>query len=68
VEQSKVDQAQSQLVHAQPALQPHDESHEHDGVQAQDGAQPQELEVVPVTFASMVVDFMRHLVFGLTTW
>jgi hypothetical protein len=56
---------QSQLVHAQLAPHAHNEPQVHVGVQGEGEAQAQLLVFMLVLFASVVVVFMRHLVFGL---
>ena len=64
----RLERAQSQAVHAQPAPPSHAEPQVHTGVQEQDEAQTQLLVFMVVLFASVVVVFMRHLVFGLSAW
>jgi hypothetical protein len=61
----RLERAQSQLVHAQLTPHSHTQPQMHVGVQEQGEAQTQLLVVMLALFASVVVVFMRHLVFGL---
>ena len=61
----RLERAQSQLVHAQTAPHSHAEPQVHVAVQEQGEAQTQLLAFIVLPFASLVVVFMRHLVFGL---